>query len=315
MPRNIRSLAALPLCALWGALPLAAQTAPAPASAPTLAKAAAMPAAPVAFASADFDVLDASDRAFEPRPAEQLNGPWGRPADAFGTKPGEGRRTLRRFTRNLGRNVVGVVARENLTPFVAGAAASGVSALFDARTRRYFSAQPRWAALGRAGEKAGEPRNTAVFTVALFTAGRVAREPRFRAATYDLAQAFIVNAAWTGALKYGVRRERPDGSDRRSFPSGHTSNAFAWAAIADRHYGHKLGLPTYVAAGLIGVSRIEKNVHNLSDVLAGATLGYIVGRSVTRADGEATHPTRRLALTPTTGPGGHGVGLAVAGVF
>jgi membrane-associated phospholipid phosphatase len=131
-----------------------------------------------------------------------------------------------------------------------------------------------------------------------------------------VAQAFMVNAAWTGALKYGVRRERPDGSNRRSFPSGHTSNAFAWATIADHHYGHKLGLPAYAVAGLIGVSRLEKNVHHLSDVLAGATLGYVVGRTVVRGDGEAVRRGQpRFTLAPMSDACGHGVGLALSGTF
>jgi membrane-associated phospholipid phosphatase len=265
---------------------------------------------------ADFDALDVDDSAFAPRPAEQLTGPWAGSAQVFEAEFGDGRRTLGRFPRNLGRNLVGVVSRDNLKPLLLGAAASGAGALLDARTQRYFGEAPRWPALGRAGQKLGDPRNLTMLTVTLFTAGRVARDARLRAATYDVAQAFMVNAAWTGALKYGVRRERPDGSNRQSFPSGHTSNAFAWATIADHHYGHKLGLPAYAVAGLVGVSRLEKNVHHLSDVLAGATLGYVVGRTVVRGDGEAVRRGKpRFTLAPMSDASGHGVGLALSGTF
>lgn len=288
--------------------PLAAGPLDRPFTAPTLARAAA------AADETAFGALDAADRVFAPRPAEQLTSAW---ADSFGggAESGDGRRTLSRFGGNLGRNLVGVVARDNLKPFLIGATLAGLGARLDARTQRFFGEQPRWPALGRVGAQLGQPRNLAFVTATLFTAGRVSRDARVRAATYDAAQAFLVNAAWTGAIKYGVRRERPDGSSRLSFPSGHTSNAFAWATIADRHYGHKIGVPAYALAGLIGVSRMEKNVHHLSDVVAGAALGYVVGRTVVREDGESARRTRRFTLAPTAGPGGHGVGLALAGSF
>ena len=153
------------------------------------------------------------------------------------------------------------------------------------------------------------------FVGALFVAGRFSPQGRFRAATYDFAQAAIVTEAYTGLLKYTVRRDRPDESDNLSFPSGHTSIAFTLAAVADRHYGWKVGVPAYVLASGIGLSRIESNRHNLSDVLAGATLGIIVGRTVTRLDGE--HPARKRVVTvgPATDPHGQGVGLAVSATW
>ncbi len=267
-----------------------------------------------ASASAFVGALDTSDQAFQPRPAEALEGDWRAFSDAQ-AEFGDGRRTLGRFGRNLGRNLIGVASRDNLRPLLVGVAAAGSGALLDGRTERYFSAQRRWPALGRVGQQLGEPRNLAATAAALFAAGRVSRDGRFRAATYDAAQAFLVNAAWTGALKYAVRRERPDASSRLSFPSGHASNAFAWATVAERHYGPRVGVPAFALASLVGFSRLEKNVHHLSDVLAGGALGYVVGRTVVREAGAPARQTRRIGLTPTTAPGGGGVGLAISGSF
>lgn len=81
-----------------------------------------------------------------------------------------------------------------------------------------------------------------------------------------------LNQAATYALKYGVRRERPDGSNDLSFPSGHTSLAFGGASFLQRRYGWDAGLPAYLAASLVGYSRIETDKHYVSDVLAGAAL-------------------------------------------
>ena len=44
-------------------------------------------------------------------------------------------------------------------------------------------------------------------------------------------------------------------------------------------------VPAYLLAGLVGASRLEQDKHHLSDVVAGAALGYIVGRTVVRVNG------------------------------
>jgi membrane-associated phospholipid phosphatase len=84
-----------------------------------------------------------------------------------------------------------------------------------------------------------------------------------------------------GPIKFAVRRERPDGSNRRSFPSGHTANGFAIARLLHRSYGRPVGIPLYLVAGFVGAGRIEHDRHFFSDVVMGAVLGTIVGNSVT----------------------------------
>lgn len=65
-------------------------------------------------------------------------------------------------------------------------------------------------------------------------------------------------------------------SDPHSFPSGHTSAAFAasvaWFRTAPRHWLPKVGL---IAAALMGLSRLYVGVHYPSDVLAGAVIGCL----------------------------------------
>mgnify|MGYP003320537735 FL=1 len=90
--------------------------------------------------------------------------------------------------------------------------------------------------------------------------------------------AIIGNALCTYGLKFISGRIRPDGSNRRSFPSGHTSSSFLAATIAHDLYGSKVSVPAYLLAGLTGVSRIHDNKHYLSDVIFGASLGIALGR-------------------------------------
>jgi undecaprenyl-diphosphatase len=59
-----------------------------------------------------------------------------------------------------------------------------------------------------------------------------------------------------------------------SFPSGHTSSAFA-AAIALLWYDRRLGIPTTIFAALMGFSRIYVQVHYCTDVIAGVISGTI----------------------------------------
>ena len=99
--------------------------------------------------------------------------------------------------------------------------------------------------------------------------------------------------------KYSVGRERPDGSSRRSFPSGHSSGTFASAAVFQRRYGWKAGLPAFGVAAYVAASRLSENKHYLSDVVFGAAIGLTAGRTVTFGRGET-----QFELAPVATPGG-----------
>lgn len=67
-----------------------------------------------------------------------------------------------------------------------------------------------------------------------------------------------------------------------SFPSGHTAGAFAAATVFAKEYRNKpwVKVLAYGSASLIGASRITENKHWVSDVLAGAALGFFSGNQV-----------------------------------
>ena len=68
-------------------------------------------------------------------------------------------------------------------------------------------------------------------------------------------------------------------------------------------------MPSYLAASAIGFSRISNNKHHLSDVLAGATIGYITGRTVVRKNGDPSSRSGSFTLHPMTDAQGTGYGL------
>lgn len=80
------------------------------------------------------------------------------------------------------------------------------------------------------------------------------------------------------ALKYTTRIERPDGSSRNSFPSGHTATAFLGAEILRREYWKVspwIGIAGYAVAAGTGFFRMYNNRHWLTDVVAGAGFGIL----------------------------------------
>ncbi len=95
-----------------------------------------------------------------------------------------------------------------------------------------------------------------------------------------------LNNLLTSGLKSATGRERPDGSDDRSFPSGHSSQAWARATLACRNVDHipslspgwRIAFKTSFRVVAMGTSwaRVEGGVHYPSDVLVGAALGNFV---------------------------------------
>jgi membrane-associated phospholipid phosphatase len=249
--------------------------------------------------------------AAEARPALTAPSPAETPRFALPDEfAGDGRRTLGQLPRNLGRSFAGVFSRDNLGPLLVGMAAAGVSSRFDQRAQSSLGGFAPGAS--SAASKAGGMSVVLPAAASLFAAGRFAGDGHFRAFTYDATQALVVDMAYTSALKHLASRTRPDGSDRLSFPSGHTSSAFALATVADAHYGWKLGVPSYLAASAIGLSRISMNRHHLSDVVAGAAIGYVTARTVVKVNGEPRGRHRRLSLHPQTDASGSGAGAGVS---
>jgi membrane-associated phospholipid phosphatase len=97
--------------------------------------------------------------------------------------------------------------------------------------------------------------------------------------------AFGATALATTILKYAADRQRPNGSNSQSFPSGHASSAFAASTLSNRNLdtidmpdGLRTGLQVgniLLASGVCW-ARVESNSHFPSDVLAGAALGHFL---------------------------------------
>lgn len=109
------------------------------------------------------------------------------------------------------------------------------------------------------------------------------------------AAALVTNGLATWGLKSAVGRSRPftnkgpsrwnggSGYANASFPSGHTSMAFTMAAVvAEEYESPVVDFLSYGLAGAVGATRIYQDQHWTSDVVAGAALGLLVGKGISR---------------------------------
>jgi membrane-associated phospholipid phosphatase len=143
--------------------------------------------------------------------------------------------------------------------------------------------------------------------IATYAVGRATKQTRIAELGVDLVRAQIVSQTTTQALKFATQRTRPDGTSL-SFPSGHTSSSFATASVLHAHFGPKVGIPAYAMAAWVAASRVQMKRHHVSDVIVGASIGLLAGRSVTFG-----HGSTRFGLSPMAVPGGGGINLVRIG--
>jgi hypothetical protein len=152
------------------------------------------------------------------------------------------------------------------------------------------------------GKYLGNTPEQVALSLGTYAFGRWRHQPKVSHLGMDLLQAQILTEMMVEPLKFTVRRLRPDGSNQQSFPSGHAAITFAAATVIERHLGWRKAVLGYVIASYVASSRLHDNVHYLSDVVFGAAVGSIAGRTVVH------HAADYWAFTPVSVPGG-GVAL------
>lgn len=138
--------------------------------------------------------------------------------------------------------------------------------------------------VARVFRRMGEPTVYGIAALGTLTTGVLLGDARVERAGGRIAAGLLTSALVTNLLKPAVGRQRPSHttdpfrfrafSGRDSWPSGHTSMAFALASGASDEIGFlPATVALYGAAGLTAWSRLNDNRHWGSDVLAGALVG------------------------------------------
>jgi membrane-associated phospholipid phosphatase len=120
--------------------------------------------------------------------------------------------------------------------------------------------------------------------IVIYSIGLIKKDSTIKNQALFIGQTFLVSAFITTAIKYGTKIERPYvtypdidtaySSIGYSFPSGHTSTAFATATSLSMEYPRWYVIaPSFVWASAVGYSRMHLGVHYPTDVIAGAIVG------------------------------------------
>ncbi|MBT8399662.1 MAG: phosphatase PAP2 family protein [Rhodothermia bacterium] len=159
------------------------------------------------------------------------------------------------------------------------------------------------------------PALTGVFAFTLVTNDR-----KLQDAAFTSLQSLIFAGSLSSGLKYVFGRYRPEsGSDayrfdsfsgHSSFPSGHTTAAFAIVTPWVLYYPGAATYGLFAISTGTAVARIAFDKHWPTDVLAGAALGFLTARFLTRRH-QGSVAGSRINLSPTIGATGTGISLNV----
>lgn len=137
--------------------------------------------------------------------------------------------------------------------------------------------------------------------------GLLAKKPKYVSTALLALESFSLATIVTRIPKTLIGRQRPNNWEGNgpfsfkgpnggsSFPSGHTTASFAVASVIATQFRDSKWIPitAYSVAGLAGLSRIYDNKHWLTDVVAGATIGTLVGNLVSHRK-----PHSQLTVVP-----------------
>ncbi|HSE18594.1 MAG TPA: phosphatase PAP2 family protein [Pyrinomonadaceae bacterium] len=145
----------------------------------------------------------------------------------------------------------------------------------------------------RAISRAGSIYGLGAVATTFYLIGRKNNNYRARETGLLSAEALVNSVITEAALKGITQRARPSAGDERSeffergnsFPSGHSTQAWAVAAVIASEYKHRpaIQIAAYGIATAVSVARFTGHEHYLSDVLAGSALGYTIGKFVYNA--------------------------------
>lgn len=177
------------------------------------------------------------------------------------------------------------------------AGAVATARIFDKQMQATFKGKHRFGELESMGNHYfGTGLPGTVLGGGLWAYGNLMGQARERSAGQAEIEALLATQLIVSGLKYAVHRERPDGSDSLSFPSGHNALAWTTAAVVHEFYGWKWGALGYATGVITMVGRMGANKHWFSDTVGGAAAGIIIGGAIARAH------KKKLEDAATRGP-------------
>ncbi|HEU4725438.1 MAG TPA: phosphatase PAP2 family protein [Candidatus Eisenbacteria bacterium] len=189
------------------------------------------------------------------------------------------------WARTIGDDLHGVAQPRTLTVLAVGAVAAGASLIVENPKRQAALFESGgFDGPSDIGNEYGSGVTLAALSGVFLGTGYLANDRGLKQTGSEMFRSLAYSTLAVTALKVAIHRKRPNGG-AYSFPSGHTTTAFAMAPVLASRLGPSAGIPAFILAGATGIGRMEDHKHYLSDVVFGAALGLSIGMAVTHHDG------------------------------
>ena len=159
------------------------------------------------------------------------------------------------------------------------------------------------------------------FSAALFGTSLLTDNSKFQDASFTSFQSLAMTSLAVGAGKFLFARARPGDDDgaydfdfaesgETSFPSGHTATAFALITPWIVYYPHPLTYSLFAIPVGTAIARVAKGHHWLSDVTAGAAIGFAM--SYWLANKHLGHINKKMQITPAFNTRGASLAVSIS---
>lgn len=167
----------------------------------------------------------------------------------------------------------------------------------------------------------GHPYYAGAFMATVFGTSLLTNNNKFQDAAFTSLQSIIYNHFTVGALKFTFARARPrerEGvrdfdileSSHSSFPSGHTSTVFAMVTPWVMYYNRPVSYALYAIPVSVGIGRIARGAHWLSDVSTAAVIGTYWGYYLSKKHlNKAKNKNLDLQIAPVPLKSGGGINV------
>lgn len=184
-------------------------------------------------------------------------------------------------------DLLSVFSKENRAVLIYGAIATSVLAILEDQisdpAQNEIVEQKPLGKFSVLGDYSGQLIPNALYVIGMGGYGLISNDDLALSRTGIMVRATLSASVVSTALKVTLREPRPyDSKIKTSFPSGHSTTAFAFASVVGAEHNAWAGASAYALATLVAISRMNDNRHYLHDVVGGATIGLSYGLSIAK---------------------------------
>jgi membrane-associated phospholipid phosphatase len=201
------------------------------------------------------------------------------------------------------------IKKKDIVPLMVFGASLGVLIANDQKIATQLPNTVDQVAISKDVSNVGAVYTVLPITVGFYIGGVIGQNAKARETGVLAGEAVLDTLIVAGVLKVATQRPRPLYENGRgdffkggdSFPSGHSIESWALAAVVAHEYSHNIIIPitAYGLASLVSFSRLSGQQHFASDILAGAGIGFYIGRYVVKThDDHALHRHASAIMHP-----------------